>query len=780
VIVHCLRQVIPALVLLVLSSAAHAEGRDNLPVALVPNIVDLDYDARAVFASSGSLLVVTDEAAMYAWDVASGRLVRRIIFDDFAKVRVLTPNEDMMIASQAEGKLQLWSLAAGAQLGVLREKIPDRSFETTAMTVSADGTLLVAAGGSENNTISVWNLKTRERLRSFEFGKEPEGTGSHPIAVHLTADMKRLIVATKTSVRTFDFASGKRLTTFDLPNEKWKRDYSLRADSIASDDGVFAQLTAPDCDIAELRYLDLKDPANPITIDKPADCKRPKDSDSSFLGDLSLFANPARSTVLIARSGMPELTEWDLKSHTKLRTIKWPKDAGTPIGVDKDFRKVVTKIYGDDYSGIAIRELETGTVVATLATRAYSANAAIPSRDGKSILLSQRTADGKHLQFSLWEVGAAEPTKILQIADDNDIEVRDFSLDAKLIAVAEKDSFALLSLDTGKEVRRFAPKEIKEPWHIRLSPDGKLAVLTGEDQDENTVALLVDTSDGSIKKQFEQAVPGTSDDDRRAAVTDATFSLDGKRLALGRFNGSAEIWTVNPLKQLKLLPVDKDNDPGQIWSPIFYSDGKKLLVCSRDSGAFLWTIDSGKRPRAFLFDDYAAMHSHFGSAALSHDGSTVVAGASQHAISSGDSGRERSLKTYSAATGKLRRSWLAHEDVVRAVTFSQDDRMIVSAGGDGTIRYSDAESGKVIATILVSNDGHWAVLSSSGLFSGNLGETGLFNVTRGLLARPASDFRAQLDKPDLIAELLKGDPGHRYAAAARQLDLQKVWNGLGQ
>jgi hypothetical protein len=42
--------------------------------------------------------------------------------------------------------------------------------------------------------------------------------------------------------------------------------------------------------------------------------------------------------------------------------------------------------------------------------------------------------------------------------------------------------------------------------------------------------------------------------------------------------------------------------------------------------------------------------------------------------------------------------------------------------------------------------------------------------------RPASDFKAQLEKPDLIAELLKGDPNRRYATATKQIDLKKVWD----
>ena len=52
-----------------------------------------------------------------------------------------------------------------------------------------------------------------------------------------------------------------------------------------------------------------------------------------------------------------------------------------------------------------------------------------------------------------------------------------------------------------------------------------------------------------------------------------------------------------------------------------------------------------------------------------------------------------------------------------------------------------------------------------------------WGMSRGMNARPASDFKAQLEKPDLIAELLKGDPNRRYATAAKQIDLKKIWDG---
>ena len=115
-----LRSALVPLLLLVASPTACARARDDLPVSLVPNLVNLGWDTHAVLASSGSRLIVTDRAGMYIWDVATKRLVRRTLYDVFARSQVLTPNEDMMISGHRDGKIRLWNLATGASAGVLQ------------------------------------------------------------------------------------------------------------------------------------------------------------------------------------------------------------------------------------------------------------------------------------------------------------------------------------------------------------------------------------------------------------------------------------------------------------------------------------------------------------------------------------------------------------------------------------------------------------------------------------------------------------------------------------
>jgi hypothetical protein len=39
---------------------------------------------------------------------------------------------------------------------------------------------------------------------------------------------------------------------------------------------------------------------------------------------------------------------------------------------------------------------------------------------------------------------------------------------------------------------------------------------------------------------------------------------------------------------------------------------------------------------------------------------------------------------------------------------------------------------------------------------------------------PATQFRSQLYRPDLVEALLKGDPDRRYSSAVQHLNLEKI------
>jgi len=376
-------------------------------------------------------------------------------------------------------------------------------------------------------------------------------------------------------------------------------------------------------------------------------------------------------------------------------------------------------------------------------------------------------------QLTLWDVGAADPRKILSINADSDTTVTDYAPAAKLAGAVSKRDIILFSTETGAEVRRFSVKPIKTATKVRLSPDGKLALLIGYDDGDSRTAVLADAGNGKLRHRF-AGRRGSADLRDNTLPTEAVFSADGRRLAIGRFDGTAEIWDIRSLKRTRLLPAAPGDDADQIWSLAFSADGKNLVAGSRDGGAFLWNVEQARPARAYTYQSLAG-HVHLAAAAVSRDGSTVIGGVAQHSISSGDAGREVSIHVWKAANATPRLSLRNHRRGIAALTFTPDDRFIVSASYDGTIKYWSSDTGKCVATTIMSADGHWVTVSDSGFYSGDADGADMLSFSRGFSARAASQFRSELHRPDLIAELLKGDPNRRYAAAAKQLDLNGIW-----
>jgi WD40 repeat protein len=483
--------------------------------------------------------------------------------------------------------------------------------------------------------------------------------------------------------------------------------------------------------------------------------------------------------VIIVRSGSLDFREWDPKTRSVVRTVKWTEDADAElIGIDQGFATAASL----NADTLRIRNLENGTDVQTIRSAEYPTEMIAVARDGGSMMLVQDLSnkEKEQKQVTLWQIGAMAP-KSMQFTTNADATVIDFSPEAKLaVAVNSNSEIVLFSTETANELRRFSITGVKQPQRIRLSPDGKLAAMVGEAANEERVAVLIDTADGTVKRRFggrdqrNGVVASTGRDDDSDFITAVAFSPDGKRLALARFNGTAEIWDIQAGRRMKSLPASRENSD-QIWSVAFTTDGKKLIAGSRDSGVFLWDAETGRMLRTFLYEGLAG-HVHLSGVAVSHDGATVVGGLAMHAVSSGDAGPERGIKVWNAATGKLRFTLREHEGGIGGLAFSADDRWIISASFDGTVRYWDRNTGRLAATFRIDKSGRWFVLADGGFFAAQAGGEDLLSAARGFKSVSASKFREQLYRPDLIEALLKGDPQRRYPAALRELDLAKIWD----
>lgn len=339
-------------------SPTRGETQTKLPVVVEPNISDIESTDRAIFSPDGQLVATLDgfvARSVKLWDVASGRPLRTLEYETYFGAVAFSPDGKWMASAHKDRKIKLWDVTTGATTATLQVKSQagrvDDEDAVWSLWIGAKGELLVS--GSQAGVITIWGIADREQLHSFTFDKIPAAVNPRIVAVRLTADRTKVIAITEASVKIFDVSSGKNILAFELPNKFPRRDsderYTFSEDSVIADDGFIARHTAPGCKIEELMFVSLKDTKTFVTIDKPANCEMPKSEEGAPI----IFANPKKSSVIIARSGIPEFKQWDLQTRHVTRTIKWPNETSSKIiGLDRDFRFAM----GHDADKLRIRE----------------------------------------------------------------------------------------------------------------------------------------------------------------------------------------------------------------------------------------------------------------------------------------------------------------------------------------------------------------------------------------------------------------------------------------
>jgi len=237
--------------------------------------------------------------------------------------------------------------------------------------------------------------------------------------------------------------------------------------------------------------------------------------------------------------------------------------------------------------------------------------------------------------------------------------------------------------------------------------------------------------------------------DNSGPVYSVAFSFDGQRIAMGRSDGSIEVFDAQTY--VKVLTLSGHALP--VHSVAFSRDNQRLLSCGEDSMARIWDISTGKEAvalkghalpvNAAMFSpngkhvvtgsddgtiiiwDAASGNSEFtlkypsasaDAVAFSPDGKRIVAGGSDKMATVWDVGTRHMIsqlkghlsnvnsvafssdgihvvtgssdgvvKVWNAANGSNIMTLRGHEGPVKSVAFSQDQKRIVSATGDVAI-----------------------------------------------------------------------------------------------
>lgn len=214
---------------------------------------------------------------------------------------------------------------------------------------------------------------------------------------------------------------------------------------------------------------------------------------------------------------------------------------------------------------------------------------------------------------------------------------------------------------------------------------------------------------------------------RHVMIRTLAYSPDGKHIASGGADGLIRLWDAASGREVRAFR----GHPHWISALCFSPDGRLLLSCGEWTGRlFFWDVASGKLLRTCLSapqEDHAAARVHAfafaptGKVVASVDGLGLVhcweAATGKHLricagrpgivrsasvafspdgkkVAAGDS-RDGTVRLWVVGTGKLVRSWKAHEDEITAIAFSPDGKALAT-GDRSALRLWDVATGKKI------------------------------------------------------------------------------------
>lgn len=746
--------------------APHAAAQSPGPVAIAGNFSDPQHAEDAVFSPDGRLLAVTRYGGgVTLWDLSSGLPLRTLMPRAYLTGTVFTNDGKRLLTAHKDGIIRIWDVESGAVLQSLRAKPRGGSTELEALIgLAIDRRGEHAITAEFGPAATVWAIGPRKQLFTVPRSEKDNLARTTRItASRISADGQRLTVLAsrlynkRDSAGTYDAKTGAELSFVDLPE-----DHIVVENGFIGDDEAIVLVSGDRCPAGELMLFSLKQRAVIAPVHRPANCDKPKEGEEKAF---KLHASPDSNRIAISQEGDPDLRIFDTASRKIEQTL--PLGAGSRVlGVSRDLKQVAI----GETDRIGVRSLPAGAAMQTLRSVVVPADRMIIGANGADLIVQPERPRGSDAPFTIGirKLDAVQG-EVFKPAVPAGFTLQDVASAPRLaLGTNDKGEIVVISLDGKQDSRIFPLAPLKKAALARLSPDGKTAAVLGytKDDDEGEAVVLVNLADGKIQ----HIAAGNPE----AFPTDLVFTPDAKRFAIGLRDGSAEIFeTVSAQSVRKLPPYGEGGDVGAL---AFSPDGTLLAGGGTfDDSLFVWSADTGKVMRTITLPDGLEGYRIVTAVAVSHDKKTLAAGLGRRAMSSGDIGPEAGgVLVFDLASGKLRFALRGHRATVTALTFSRDDKVLVSGSHDGTVRTWDRNTGKELTTAAMDRDGRWTVVTDAGFYAAPDGSDNAVSIVRGTRAVSAATARNVLSRPDLVEALLKGDPDGRYRAAAKSLDLSKL------
>ncbi len=424
------------------------------------------------------------DRTVHLWEVSTQKRVGELRLPGQSRVTALnfTLDGNTLAVGYGNGDIGLWDMSTQQQTALL--DTPSSSVSILAF--SPDGKLL-ASGGSEDLTISLWDVQTQTLVGAFE---------AH------------------THVGTFEGHGHKVRSVAFSPDGK------ILASGIHGHDIVFLWDVATRSRIALL--------ANNIN--------------KKYKGVNSVAFSPD-GTILASTGNDGKIWLWDARTKRRIGVLKTNADGVTSIVFRPDGKTLASLNgqFGDsEFKGgdMAVRlwNVKTRKQTAVLEDHTAGIESVALSPDGT--LLASGHHDGL---VRLWDIQTQKQLATLK-GHKAVVESVAFSLDGTLLASGGKDRARLWNVRKRKQIRTFKHKAIVES--VAFSPDGRTLAAV----DYNCIRLWDvrrNRAVGVLGPDPPHRGPFTL-----SIIRSVAFSPDGTLLASGGIDNTVRLWNVQNRQEI--------------------------------------------------------------------------------------------------------------------------------------------------------------------------------------------------------------------------------------
>lgn len=498
------------------------------PLASIASGVDGIF-AVAIRPSDGSVLVVTHDGHVRAWNTQTVREVSLARLDAFRRDLIavsISPDSRHIAGLARDGQVSIWSASTAA----LASTTGLRGSVDTVGSIAVSADLKQMAAGSSDGAVRIYNMESGAVSRTLT----PDKPCIPVVSIALSRDGRHVAVGTSSRLaRIWDLQTGEAVLTMG------GHDASVSAIAFAADGRRIVTADSSKAvriwDARNAReFLALRSHAKPVTA-------------VAFSPDGSLAATgSADSTVRI----------WNVREWRTTRTLRDHDGPVTHVGFDSTGTRVLTA--GQDGTA-KTWDAGSGKMLRSLAKHDGPVASAAFSPDGARILTTDSTS------AKIWDAVTGKRIGTLQ-GKPGAFRVALFSPDGRTMLTAG-NSIAVWDTQSGKTLASVtAPGGAVRS--AAFSPDGA-RFITGD----RSAGRIWSTS-GCAELQVLEGHAG--------AISCVAFSPDGKRALTGSLQG-AVLWNAENGRELLSLTEHQ----GWVTSAAFSPDGRYLLTGGNDSTARL-------------------------------------------------------------------------------------------------------------------------------------------------------------------------------------------------